>query len=106
MTDVVQADARKPGIRRETLEAARHPSRVDADAVLADEHEPGFGPAWSSGETLLVDPRLPTSWNALEFALRFRGRHLRLRIERSGVTVAPADWHVYQTHDHWEVTTT
>jgi len=59
-----------------------------------------------SGDTLLVDPRLPTEWNALEFALRFRGRPLRLRIDRSGVTVAPADWQVYQAHDHWEVTTT
>ena len=65
----------------------------------------GFGGIRPQGETLLVDPRLPTSWNALEFALRFRGRHLRLRIDRSGVTVAPADWHVYQAHDHWEVTT-
>jgi trehalose/maltose hydrolase-like predicted phosphorylase len=65
----------------------------------------GFGGIRPHGETLLVDPRLPTSWNALEFALRFRGRHLRLRIDRSGVTVAPADWHVYQAHDHWEVTT-
>jgi len=66
----------------------------------------GFGGIRPRGETLLVDPRLPTEWNALEFALRFRGRQLRLRIDRSGVTVAPADWHVYQAHDHWEVTTT
>jgi trehalose/maltose hydrolase-like predicted phosphorylase len=65
----------------------------------------GFGGIRPRGETLLVDPRLPTSWNALEFALRFCGRQLRLRIDRSGVTVAPADWHVYQAHDHWEVTT-
>ena len=64
----------------------------------------GFGGIRPRGETLLVDPRLPTEWNALEFALRFRGRQLRLRIDRSGVTVAPADWHVLQAHDHWEVT--
>ena len=63
----------------------------------------GFGGIRPRGETLLVDPRLPTEWNALEFALRFRGRHLRLRIDRSGVTVAPAGWHVYQANDHWEV---
>jgi trehalose/maltose hydrolase-like predicted phosphorylase len=65
----------------------------------------GFGGIRPRGETLLVDPRLPTEWNAVEFALRFRGRQLRLRIDRSGVTVAPADWQVLQADDHWEVTT-
>jgi trehalose/maltose hydrolase-like predicted phosphorylase len=65
----------------------------------------GFGGIRPRGETLLVDPRLPTEWNALEFALRFHGRQLRLRIDRGGLTVAPADWHAYQAHDHWEVTT-
>ncbi len=63
----------------------------------------GFGGIRPRGETLLVDPRLPTEWNALEFALRFRGRQLRLRIDRNEVTAAPADWHVYEAHDHWEV---
>jgi trehalose/maltose hydrolase-like predicted phosphorylase len=63
----------------------------------------GFGGIRPRGETLLVDPRLPTEWNALEFALRFRGRQLRLRIDRNEVTAAPADWHIYQAHDHWEV---
>ena len=66
----------------------------------------GFGGIRPRGETLLVDPRLPTEWNALEFALRFRGRQLRLRIDRSGVTVAPAGLAAsYQADDHWEVTT-
>ena len=45
-----------------------------------------------------------TEWNALEFALRFRGRPLRLRIDRSGVTATPADWQVQQTNEQWEVT--
>ena len=65
----------------------------------------GFGGIRPRGETLIVDPRLPTEWNALEFALRFRGRQLRLRIDRKrSHGRAPADWHVYQAHDHWEVT--
>jgi trehalose/maltose hydrolase-like predicted phosphorylase len=64
----------------------------------------GFGGIRPRGETLIVDPRLPTEWNAVELALRFRGRQLRLRIDRSGVTVAPADWQVLQADGHWEVT--
>ena len=54
----------------------------------------GFGGIRPRGDALLVDPRLPKEWNALEFALRFRGRPLRLRIDRSGVTATPADWQV------------
>ncbi len=64
----------------------------------------GFGGIRPSGDALLVDPRLPKEWNALEFALRFRGRPLRLRIDRSGVTATPADWQVQRTNEQWEVT--
>jgi trehalose/maltose hydrolase-like predicted phosphorylase len=63
----------------------------------------GFGGIRPRGDTLIVDPRLPTEWNGLEFALRFRGRQLRLRIDRNEVTAQPEDWRVYQAHDHWEV---
>ena len=63
----------------------------------------GFGGIRPCGETLLVDPRLPAEWNVLEFALRFRGRQLRLRIDRNEVTVAPDSWQVFHAHDHWEV---
>lgn len=66
----------------------------------------GFGGIRPRGDALLVDPRLPKEWNALEFALRFRGRPLRLRIDRNGVTAAPADWQVQQTKEEWEVTAT
>ena len=64
----------------------------------------GFGGIRPRGDALVVDPRLPTEWNALEFALRFRGRPLRLRIDRRGVTAGPSGWHVQRAHDHWEVT--
>jgi trehalose/maltose hydrolase-like predicted phosphorylase len=63
----------------------------------------GFGGIRPRGDALLVDPRLPKEWNALEFALRFRGRPLRLRIDRNGVTATPADWQVQQTKEQWEV---
>ncbi len=64
----------------------------------------GFGGIRPSGDALLVDPRLPKEWNALEFALCFRGRPLRLRVDRSGVTATPANWQVQQTNEQWEVT--
>ena len=64
----------------------------------------GFGGIRPRGDALLVDPRLPMEWNALEFALRFRGRPLRLRIDRSGVTAEPADWQVQRANEQWEVT--
>jgi trehalose/maltose hydrolase-like predicted phosphorylase len=64
----------------------------------------GFGGIRPRGDALVVDPRLPREWNALEFGLRFRGRPLRLRIDRSGVTATPADWQVRQVDEQWEVT--
>jgi trehalose/maltose hydrolase-like predicted phosphorylase len=64
----------------------------------------GFGGIRPRGDALLVDPRLPKEWNALEFSLRFRGRPLRLRIDRDGVTATPGDWHVRQEETQWEVT--
>jgi trehalose/maltose hydrolase-like predicted phosphorylase len=63
----------------------------------------GFGGVRPRGERLLVDPRLPTEWNALELALRFRGRPVRLRIDRGGVSADSEDWVVAQAGDHWEV---
>jgi trehalose/maltose hydrolase-like predicted phosphorylase len=64
----------------------------------------GFGGIRPRGDALLVDPRLPREWNALEFALRFRGRPLRLRIDRGGVTAMPDEWKVRQAEEQWEVT--
>jgi trehalose/maltose hydrolase-like predicted phosphorylase len=64
----------------------------------------GFGGVRPSGDALLVDPRLPQEWNALEFGLRFRGRPLRLRIDRGGVTAAQGDWRVEQGDTQWVVT--
>jgi trehalose/maltose hydrolase-like predicted phosphorylase len=64
----------------------------------------GFGGIRPRADTLLVDPRLPKEWNALEFSLRFRGRPLRLRIDRDGVTAPRDNWQVELGDAGWEVT--
>jgi trehalose/maltose hydrolase-like predicted phosphorylase len=64
----------------------------------------GFGGIRPRGESLVVDPRLPPEWNALEFSLCFRGVPLRLRIDRSGVAADASRWNVREAPDHWEVT--
>jgi trehalose/maltose hydrolase-like predicted phosphorylase len=64
----------------------------------------GFGGIRPGPGALLVDPRLPREWNALEFSLRFRGRPLRLRIDRDGVSTTLGEWQVRQGDAQWEVT--
>jgi trehalose/maltose hydrolase-like predicted phosphorylase len=64
----------------------------------------GFGGIRPRSDRLVVDPRLPTEWNALEIALRFHGRPLRLRIDRNEVSTISDGWVVEQGLDHWEVT--
>jgi trehalose/maltose hydrolase-like predicted phosphorylase len=64
----------------------------------------GFAGIRPRGDRLVVDPRLPTEWNALELALRFHSRPLRLRIDRDGVTTTSDEWTVERSPDYWEVT--
>jgi trehalose/maltose hydrolase-like predicted phosphorylase len=109
----------RDGRYRPALEALRIAARMDLDDLTGTTsgglHLATMGGLWQAlaigfggirprGDALLVDPRLPQEWNALEFGLHFRGRPLRLRIDRSGVTAGPADWHVNQTDQQWEVT--
>ena len=47
----------------------------------------GFCGVRPEGDALRVDPRLPAEWAALELRLRFRGSIVRMRLERSGLTV-------------------
>ena len=109
----------RDGRYRQALEALRIAARMDLDDLTGTTagglHLATMGGLWQAlvigfggirprGEALCVDPRLPTEWNALEFALRFRGRPLRLRIDHSGVTAGPADWQVRLTNEQWEVT--
>jgi trehalose/maltose hydrolase-like predicted phosphorylase len=63
----------------------------------------GFGGVRPRADHLLVDPRLPPEWNALEFALSFRGQALKLRMDREGVSVTPDSWVVRSANDEWEV---
>ena len=108
----------RAGRYRHALEALELAARLDLDDLTGTTagglHLATMGGLWQAlafgfaglrprAERLRVDPRLPPQWNALELALRFRGRLLRLRIDRAGVS-APDDWVVEQKRDHWEVT--
>jgi trehalose/maltose hydrolase-like predicted phosphorylase len=50
----------------------------------------GFAGVRVAGDAVVVDPRLPDDWKALELRLRFRGSPLRLRIEPDAFTVQAA----------------
>ena len=110
----------RAGRYREALEALRIAARLDLDDLTGSTagglHLATMGGLWQalafgfagirpSGDRLVVDPRLPTEWNALELSLRFRNRPLRLRVDRDGVT-ASEGWAVEQAPDHWGVVPT
>jgi alpha,alpha-trehalose phosphorylase len=64
----------------------------------------GFAGVRPRGDALVVDPRLPLEWGALELRLRFRGSPLRLRIDRGGVELdAPAGLELQRRDGFWEV---
>ena len=63
----------------------------------------GFAGIRPRGGTLVVDPRLPPEWDALELALIFRGRPLRLRLVPGDVTTCSDGWTVAHLSEHWEV---
>ena len=109
----------RAGRYRAALDALRIASRMDLDDLTGSTagglHLATMGGLWQAlafgfggirprGDAMVVEPRLPPEWNALEFALRFRGAPLRLRIDRRGVTAGPAGWRIQETNDHWEVT--
>jgi trehalose/maltose hydrolase-like predicted phosphorylase len=108
----------RAGRYRPALEALKIGARLDLDDLTGSTagglHLATMGGLWQAlafgfagvrprGGRLLVDPRLPPEWNAIELALCFRGRPLRLRLDREGVSAAPEGWVVEQAHDHWEV---
>jgi trehalose/maltose hydrolase-like predicted phosphorylase len=108
----------RAGRYRPALEALRTAARMDLDdltgttagglhlATMGGLWQAlvfGFGGIWPRGDALLVDPRLPNEWNALEFSLRFRGRPLRVRIDHDDVTVTPDDWQIRRGDGRWEV---
>lgn len=109
----------RAGRFREALAALRIAARIDlADmtgSTASGLHLATMGGLWQAlafgfagvrprGDVLVVDPRLPPEWSALELGLRFRGSPFRLRIERGGVSLdgggeltlrrGPSSWEV------------
>ena len=89
---------------RSALEALHLATRIDLDDVTmttADGvHLATMGSVWQAlvfgfagmrpgaDGVLRIDPRLPTTWTALDVTVRFRGHRVHLRKERGAVTVS------------------
>ncbi len=89
---------------RSALDALHLASRIDLDDVTmttADGvHLATMGSVWQAlvfgfagirpgaDGVLRIDPRLPTTWTALDVTVRFRGSRVHLRKERGAVTVS------------------
>ena len=98
----------RAGRFREALRALRVAARIDLDdltgSTASGVHLATMGGVWQAlvfgfagvrprGDALVVDPRLPPEWGAIELRLRFRGSPLRLRIDRDGVELdTPESW--------------
>jgi trehalose/maltose hydrolase-like predicted phosphorylase len=100
------------------LENLRLASRLDLDDLTGTTagglHLAAMGGVWQAlvfgfagvrprGDTLLVDPRLPPAWDALEVRLRFRGHPLALRIEHGAVSLTGDDVVLTTKDEIWEV---
>ncbi len=98
----------------EALRALRIAARIDLDDLTETTagglHLATMGGLWQAltfgfagvrprGDALVVEPRLPPEWDALEIRLRFRGSPLRLRIDRSGVELDATDELELLRHD-------
>jgi trehalose/maltose hydrolase-like predicted phosphorylase len=109
----------RAGRYRPALDALALAARLDLDdltgTTAAGIHLATMGGLWQAlafgfagvrprRDRIVVDPRLPTEWNALELGLCFRSRPLRLRIDRGGVSAMPDSWKVEEGADSWEVT--
>ena len=109
----------RAGRFREALTALRIAARIDLDDLTGSTaeglHLATMGGLWQAltfgfagvrprGETLIVDPRLPPEWGALELRLRFRTFPLRLRIDRREVTLdADPALGLRRNDNSWEV---
>jgi trehalose/maltose hydrolase-like predicted phosphorylase len=109
----------RAGRFREALGALRIAARIDLDDLTGSTasglHLATMGGLWQalafgfagvspSGDALVVDPRLPPEWGALELGLRFRGSPFRLRIDRGGVTIdGSSDLMLRRADSLWEV---
>ena len=84
------------------LELLRIASRIDLDDVTDTTagglHLAAMGSVWQAmafgfaglrpcGERLVIDPRLPDAWTAVELSVRYRGNRMRVRIEHDLLSV-------------------
>jgi trehalose/maltose hydrolase-like predicted phosphorylase len=103
----------------EAIENLRLAARLDLDDLTGTTagglHLATMGGVWQAlvfgfagirprGTVLIVDPRLPPGWRALEVRLRFRDHPIAVRIEHEGVTVHGNGIELRRTGTHWEVT--
>jgi trehalose/maltose hydrolase-like predicted phosphorylase len=109
----------RAGRFREALRALRIAARIDLDDLTGSTatglHLATMGGVWQAlvlgfagvrprGDVLVVDPRLPPEWGAIELRLCFRSQPLRLRIDRSGVELdAPDELALQRRDSSWEV---
>jgi trehalose/maltose hydrolase-like predicted phosphorylase len=92
----------RAGKRNEAVRALRIAARLDLDDLTGTTggglHLATMGSVWQAlvfgfagvrphKGRLVVDPRLPPRWRALDVRLRFRGSPVRIRIEHDGVDV-------------------
>lgn len=49
----------------------------------------GFGGVHADASRVVIEPRLPSKWRALEFSLVYKGDRFRIRMERGTVTISP-----------------
>jgi trehalose/maltose hydrolase-like predicted phosphorylase/hydroxymethylpyrimidine pyrophosphatase-like HAD family hydrolase len=103
----------------EAIESLHLASRLDLDDLTRTSagglHVATMGGVWQTlafgfagirprGDALVVDPRLPPAWRALELRLRFHGRLLALRIDHDGVCLTGDGLALTRQNETWEVT--
>ena len=109
----------RAGRFREALVALRTAARIDLDDLTGTTASGihlatmsglwqalvfGFAGVGRRGAALLVEPRLPLDWGALELRLRFRDAPLRLRIARDGVELeSDGRLSLHEVGKRWEV---
>jgi trehalose/maltose hydrolase-like predicted phosphorylase len=109
----------RAGRFREALAALRLAARIDLDdltgTTASGVHLATMGGLWQAlvfgfagvrprNGKLLIQPRLPPEWGALELRLRFRGHPFGLRIDRAGVGLdAGNELRLRRRQNTWEV---
>jgi trehalose/maltose hydrolase-like predicted phosphorylase len=127
----------RAGLLDDALSALRLASRIDLDDLTGTTagglHLATMGSVWQAlalgfaglrpaPDALVLDPRLPEAWTALDLRVHFRGSSVRVRIEPralalsadpaveirlpqapGNVSVPPSGLRLERRNDHWEV---